>query len=77
MSAADQARRMQQILQDQEGARDIWMQIWAERQKHEAERWKIMKETMDYWMKTFQESTVNQAMTMQRVNEMWHQYFRS
>lgn len=77
MSAADQARRMQQILQDQESARDIWMQIWAERQKHEAERWKIMKETMDYWMKTFQESTVNQAMTMQRVNEMWHQYFRS
>lgn len=69
-------KRFEQLMEEQEKHRDTLAEIWANRQKHEAERFKLLKETLDYCLRVIQEATVEQAMAQDKVNKMWSRYFR-
>jgi len=63
---------MQQAEEDQ--VRAIFMQMWADRRKAQAEMWKLIQDTNNKIFEIIQGVAVNRAMSIKKGMDAWAQY---
>lgn len=66
------AQKMQQAEEDQ--VRAIFMQMWADRRKAQAEMWKLIQDTNNKIFEIIQGVAVNRAMSIKKGMDAWAQY---
>ncbi|MBQ7569048.1 hypothetical protein IJT17_09655 [bacterium] len=67
----------QMQMTDYQNAQTISVQIAANAQKSEMERWKILQDTQTKCFEIQQDVTVNQAKTQDKMFGKWDEYIRS
>ncbi len=72
------AASLQQLaLSDALQAQTKQVEMFADAQKHQAERWKILREVQTKIFEIQQEVTINQAKVQDKMHNKWSDYIRS
>ena len=61
---------------DAQNATTIGVQIQADAQKQQMQRWQILEDTQTKIQQIQQEVTVNRAKTQDKIHDKWDQYIR-
>lgn len=68
---------MQRLLAEQRERRETWQEIYQRELQHQQRLLDLLREAQDAWLQSFRTATRANQESMDRINQMWSDYFRS